>query len=564
MGKRRNYPKDSKEEESKTTSESMDSKRSRKDRNPRGRNRSKQGYTKTKGTNDVSWRIASVKNRTNAGNISWSYQTGDWFDLKSFPAGDPNAKYGMPGVICRYEMLTPGGYTWDYRTSPSNVAANSILTVMRSKTRVRNTYDAPDVMNVLLAAAEVYAGIAWAKRLYATNLMYSFMNRYLPDALFAVQHIDPAPLKANAYAFVSRLNRIISMMNTIYIPDRMPLFQVVTQRYSNYYQEGPSIKDQLYLATPAVLKVLTTTPTTDYAGAVAPCFITPRDPSSPATPGTYTNVKAGTQDCTTDELLTALEGMVVALIQDSDVPDITGDMQNAFGDGNKFIIPMLDPDVMATPIYDEEFLESFMNSRAHYASYFWFTTYDWSAQMQASTFDERTRGWIVQNPTTNHIGLGDHFYSSATAPNALWSALSDQLISVHKDPDVDKTIMCTRYMDQNRIIYTGSKYEVTIGAVGTIGLCYSFAKYDSAGNLSVNRFLSDIANSVPTALAFQASLEVFHYRPIRFVGDVVNGVPSLTDIVGELDIIATIDNRDLDEINRLDMLTMLGAFDNLE
>lgn len=514
---------------------------------------SKGEYNKTSATNDVSWRISDMKLRNDAANISWSYQTGDAIPLRGNGVGVPDSAFTLPGIIARCEMLTPG--TLEAGTSnPAKVAANTLLTVMRSKTRVRNTYDAPDIAIKISAMAEIYAGIAFAKRLYSTNLMYSYMNKYLPDALFSAQCIDPTPLKNDSYAFLSRLNRIISIVNTVYIPDRMPYFKMLTQRYGNYYTEGPSIKDQIYVATPGVLKVEVTEASTDYAGALAPSFITPHDPAKALT-GIQTAAAYGAKNATTDELLNCLEYMINVIINDSDTPDITGDMQNAFGEGNRYVIPMLDAESVSVPIYDEEFLEMFMNSKTYQYSALWYSTYDW-----ANAANNGHRGWVIQQPTSNNLGLSFSFDTDGKR----WASLDSMLLSVHKDPTIDKTVMITRNVDMLYFseykVLEDTRYLAMVRAVGVIGLMYRVASYNSNGELEVTSMVTDMGDTTVSNFMSAIKADAFHYRPILLFGNNLSGISCIN---GELDIVATISWRDLYEINRLDMLTMLGAFDTV-
>jgi hypothetical protein len=525
-------------------------------------NYAKSGYKKTPASNALEWHVNDAELLRLSSSLSWSYSTGDLFDISDGikdPNGlisHPSSTYTLPGIMSFAEIPWVGGMDDEGTYPPATYAANTLLTEERSRTRVRNTYDAPDIIQKILAMASVYAGIAWAKRLYATLKMYTYESEYLPDALYAAQHFDPSSLRCDPYAFLGRLNVIISNANKIYIPKNMPLFEYYTQRYSNYFIEGKSIKDQIYVIYPAILTYLQTFTANKKAYVeLDPCLAVPNDGAATYTANKANGVKSGTKSITGEQLLDALDFMIAQLVNDSDTPDITGDLQNAFGDENRYVIPQITPDVMAVPVFDEEILEMLQNSYVSYRSFDVFKGYSWGA-------DSHHMFMIYQEPDTNKVGN----YNSVLATD-IHRALADAtpgLLNVHQDPDPSKTCLITR----NRTTTTGyagsaTSVNLRLHAAGSMLVKYEVFWFEEdtetqLPTLRSHQFCSTVAKTAEYPTFPFAKVDVFHYHPTLTI--YTDDTGAVEDYFGALDIIAQIPTSQVLEINRIDMLTALGAY----
>lgn len=530
-------------------------------------------YKETPASNNLEWHVNDAELLRLSSSLSWSYSTGDLFDITDSikdPTGlatHPSSKYTLPGIMAFAEVPWIGGMEDEGTYPPATYAANTLLTEMRSRTRIRNTYDAPDVMQKILAMSSIYAGIAWAKRLYATLKMYTYESEYLPNALFAAQHFDPTSLRKDPYAFLGRLNVIISNVNKVYVPKVMPLFEYYTQRYSNYYLEGKSIKDQIYVIYPAVLDYIkVTVGQSTTLVQLEPCMLVPNGGPAIYNANAATNVLFGTQDVTAEQLLDALDFMVSQVVNDSDTPDITGDMQNAFGDANRFIIPQITPDVMAVPFFDEEVLEMLQNSYVSYAAYSFFSKTSGTMPTGGGcTFA------IYQDPVSNKIGNRNQInYAHADLARGFADS-APGLLNVHQDPDPAKTCLITR----NRTSLTGKINTQSSGAYivgyvhasGSMLVRYEILWFEAdptTGDpvLTKHQFCSAIAKTAEYPTFPFAKVDVFHYHPTLTIFDDTTG--AVTDYFGCLDTIAQIPTSQLLEINRIDMLTALGGYNNFK
>lgn len=536
----------------------------------RSRSKEDKFYPKTEGSNDIAWHSPDAELLRRSATISWAYQTGELLDvnqpLKAINAFPASPIYvSQPGFMVIRTMMSCGGFgagEYQIDTQPSYNAANSILTTMRSRTRVRNTYDAPDIMMLMLAMANIYGTVAFYKRIAATIQMFSYQNEYLPRTLLSAQGIDPEWFEKHSFEFVTQLNVIISEINKIYIPNRMHLFELFNQRFSNYYTEGSSIKDQIYMFTPAFISAIDYNETADYQSMIKPilCF--------PGT-ATYTNnVLSGTAysnngKYTGDVLLDALRLMVKRVIEHDSTADITGDMENAFGTSERFILSQANADSIALPIFDEEILETIHNCSVLYPI---------RANFQA--FDNTTAGYskpnfcIVQDVNTNRIGVWDDFVVQNTEAviRICTGENSFKILDVHKDPSPEKTFAITRL----RHVYKGATIDDTgihcLIEFGADLVCavdvYDYRMGESGRDWWRRGFDTMLPWTRNNLAATIADLAAFHYAPMFRPAD-ADWVLYPSWVIGESDIYSQIPDFDtMRNMNRISLLSLLGAYNN--
>lgn len=161
--------------------------------------------------------------------------------------------YAIPGIAVMSVVPTIG----NAKTSvdPVNVAFAGMYTHMRSTNSGRWDFFAPDVAMATLAADSLYYTVKYYQRAYNTLFMFHNANKYLPQALIEAQGIDYDDLKANASWFRSQLNQRIERINALKVPSELYLFARHEWMFENYYIEGPSEKDQIYMYRPAAYYV---------------------------------------------------------------------------------------------------------------------------------------------------------------------------------------------------------------------------------------------------------------------------------------------------------------------
>lgn len=153
--------------------------------------------------------------------------------------------FTVPG-ICRLDVQPSIGHA-NMATDPINIAANRIYSYVRHANSGSKIYDAPDLMLYLVAVANVYGYIMQLQRILGAIGTYSAYNRYLPDQLVSAMGADPEDVRSNIANFRGRLNMLITKAASFAIPSDMPYFRNMVETLGNYYIEGTSMKDQIYL-----------------------------------------------------------------------------------------------------------------------------------------------------------------------------------------------------------------------------------------------------------------------------------------------------------------------------
>jgi len=522
----------------------------------------KDGYPNQPGGNNPAWHSPDAKLLESSASLSWSYQTGESIETSSV-VGQGFSRAKLPGIMTIYEKISCGGLQYqgsgrvvDFQ-QPATVAANTLLTEMRSRARLRNTYDAPDVMIHMAAMSNLYGGIVFAKRLAATAKLFAYQNEYIPKDLFAAQGFDWRWFREHLFDYVSELNVIISEVNKVYVPARMHLNDLINERWSNYYSEGGSIKDQIYLFTPAMLCAIDYTPTTDWASCLVPIMVIPGKWTN------LTNLKSTTYDAsslyTGDDLLKALVYMLSCIVNHDATPDITGDMMNCFGEGDRFLIPACDPSMPAIPVVNEEILETIHNIKYSAAVQYNYQTY--AGATDAASLKFKT----IQIPATNEIGDYNNFIvPSDTYIHAAEYEFNFRLLDVHKDPNPYKTMEITRC--RNNILACGTDanlgrfVSVDMGAelICAVKIWTRMASTNTLASVDVN-------NSIDMSYArwywTLAASTPFHYAPLQMPIDMATGVaPNDIWYIGETDEYAEIPDRALKNMNRISLMTLFGAY----
>lgn len=571
-------------EDSKDTDKDTKSKVSSGHRRPRN-NRSRRhdekgapkGYKTTSASNDFSWHSPDAALLERASDISWSYQAGEPIDfmraLGRSLRTDGTSKFNQAGIMCIRDYINCGGMGYINHNivnypgvNPTYNAANTLLTEMRSKARIRNTYDAPDVFMLNVAMMDIYAAVTLAKRLAATVKMFTYQNRYLPEQLMEVQGFSYSWFKQNLYTFVTRLNVLISEINKIYVPDRMHIFQLINQRYSNYYTEGESIKDQIYLFTPAFLGKIVFNPSSDFAACVRPTLIMPGK-CIVANEAINEIQYDGTSLLTGDDLLRAIQEMINAVIEHDATADITGDMENCFGAENRFLLTPCEPEAIAVPVFDEEILETIHNMSWSSLVHGAFSRYR-ATTLANPELSEYPRQFVTEQLASNNaIGVYDWFQKPTEGltdetKNYYHTEASFRLLDVHKDPNNQKTFAITRLRNYPMYInsngnYLGSRIHFASDLICQVVFVYyedntwwRIAPDQLVPNNDVNMFRK------------MAAISAFHYKPYFIPVNSANAISCWP--MGESDIYSCIPDQDtLLNMDRISLLSLFGAYNNV-
>lgn len=309
----------------------------------RDRRRGKTNFDKAErsaGANDVSWYVSDSQLLLDSASLPWSNQVGQPITRKGI---DRSIRDAVPGVACMHVEPVLGNA--DSPTDAVNVAAQSIYTYVRHANSGSKNYDPTDLMIYIMALDSIYYWLSFCKRAYATANMYAMENKYLPDLLFRAMGVDGASIRANLPAFRTRANNLILKVSTLVIPNTMPIFERHSFLFRDYYTEGESIKDQIYMFMPENYYVFQYDD--NGAGMLKSKYFT----YSP--------------DMTADQMLDYLEEMIDAIYMEEDFGIMAGDILKAYGEGNVHKIGFIEDGIIARPVYNYSVLNQFKNAKVY-------------------------------------------------------------------------------------------------------------------------------------------------------------------------------------------------------
>ncbi len=304
------------------------------------------------GTNDPEWYATDPALLRDAASIPFSWASGTPITVGGFGGNEvatwnfSDAKYALPGI--QVELLKPSvGLALD-PTAPINIAANATYAFVVHANSRNTSYNAPDLMQYIMAMSQVYAFISFCQRAYGVATLYAQGNRYLPDSLLKVMSIDPDDVREHLADFRYGINLLINKAASFAVPATMPFFSRQAMLYSNIYTGGTSVKDQLYLYTPDSFWRFNTD--SDSAGMLEDVVwdTWSRDYS----PVLYT----------VDKILEFGTALLDPLISSEDMNVMSGDILKAYGPENIIKLVALDTIYPITPVFNPMVLEQMKNA----------------------------------------------------------------------------------------------------------------------------------------------------------------------------------------------------------
>nr|AVX53637.1 putative capsid [Marmot picobirnavirus] len=296
-------------------------------------------------TNDPAWYATDPSLLRDAASIPFSWAIGTPVNYQGIWNSqhqnvDLNSMvYTIPG-ICAIKLVPSIGYS-DSPNSPINVAATSMYSFVRHANSGHSNYESSDLMLYVLSMTQVYSYINWLQRLYGEATLYANRNRYLPRGIFAAEGISFDDVASNLANFRYGINLMINKAASLAVPAAFTIFQRHAMIYRDIYTEGSSIKDQLYLYTPAG-------------------FWRYNDGEAGTAGSISLAVTSGLS--TVDDLLKFGNSLLDPIIQSEDMNIMSGDILKAYGDGNIIKVATLPEYYPLLPVFDIGVLEQMHNS----------------------------------------------------------------------------------------------------------------------------------------------------------------------------------------------------------
>lgn len=412
-------------------------------------NRDKQRMRRTSKSNDVSWYTKSPQLLRSAASIPYS-------DVVGMPL--PQGTLSVPGVMELAWIPYVGGVN-----DAINIAANEIYSYVVHANSRNQSYDAPDLMMLVIAGAQVFSAISAGLRAYGLMRRYDQMDYYTPDAILRGCGFNPSDLKSNYSHMWFDLNKLIAQSKQIWIPNTMPVIERWYWLNNQVFMDGDSVKSQYYVLTQTQYFKYDETGSTR-GGQLKP---TPM----PSTWNAY---------------VAMVQSLIDALISSQDRGIIFGDILKAYGPEKLYSLGEITSDYTTVPTYDREVLSQIENATVFGVS-------------------NNEYGNIAQDPNTNKIfqgvrntGLAD---TTKVIPASYQDCAPNQLVlNFHQKeiPTDAQTMVASRLTSAGFMLASksGGKWYVKPYTAGTEIVTAIFIWYNSW------------ANGIPTITAYQVDANV--------------------------------------------------------
>lgn len=297
-------------------------------------------------SNDPSWYAKNPELMKSAASLPFSVTTGELLPFSG------NYYHSVPGVMAIYFQHSIG----EANTDAINAAATSMYSYVVHANSRNTSYEAADLMMVVLAGMDVFSLVAAGIRAYGTMRNYDQRNKYTPDALVTAMGFNPQDLRANLSKMWFDLNEVVARISQIWIPNTMPVLDRWFWLNSNIYKDSESIRGQMYVLAQDYFWIYN--PTIMQTGGGLSIVSNSGAVSSDSS-DRFSFAKG---DVTWDQYMTVLNGMISALLNSEDRGTIMGDILKAFGADKIYALNPITSDYQVLPTYDREVLTQIENA----------------------------------------------------------------------------------------------------------------------------------------------------------------------------------------------------------
>lgn len=392
-------------------------------------------------SNDPSWYASNELLLQAAASIPFAWTTGMPFDF--------NQEVSVPGV-CALHFVPFMGTSY----GAINQASHQIYSDVVHANSRNQSYDAPDLMTIILAGANVFSIIGAGLRAYGLMRRYEQQDMYTPAGILKALNWDADDLRANYSHMWFDLNRLITETRQLWIPNVMPLIERWFWMNSYVYKDAESVKAQYYAYVQDVYyqydeKAVNT------GGSLQP--------------------KTFVANMTWAKYMELVSGMINSMVNSQDRGIMFGDILKAYGADRLYSLSEITADYTIEPVYDREVLSQMENATL------WSVKGDYGPVVQDGGSHNLTH--LVVN--SNQSGFS-HYVSAAhlnaTAPDM-------KVLNFHQKetPTAAQIMVATRMMSSGFVVagqldpsITG-KYYLAPECAGTEILRDVIVWYNSIG-----------------------------------------------------------------------------------
>jgi hypothetical protein len=272
-------------------------------------------------------------------------------DMAQFPLANPlgtvfntgeagsESTARMPGIMVLGVETATHIVGYD---DPINLAARNVY-AFDAHANSRNTpYEANDLMLYIMGTTSLYSMWNHLVRAYGIARQYSAMNRYSPETILQAMGFDPESILNSMNDFRGAINLLASKASTLVIPSSFAYTSECFDLFSNVYADGENSRSQLYVMVPSNYYLYNETKY-ETGGCLEHKLL------------------AASETRTWQEWVTIINTMLSNLLSSGSVNIMAADIIKAFGDNLYGLFPISE-DYTVQPIYDDDVLETIMNS----------------------------------------------------------------------------------------------------------------------------------------------------------------------------------------------------------
>nr|AVX53307.1 putative capsid [Marmot picobirnavirus] len=310
------------------------------------------GTKETSASNKIEWYARNQELLRSAASLPFSQTLGQRVYVP-----DTGGSFVVPGVLSiawipalgitgMNDNGTPLYGSFPPSVDALNQAANSVYSFVVHANSRNTSYDAPDLLMVILAGGNVFSAIAMGIRVFGLMHRYDQQNLYTPRALVEACGFDFEDLQANLSKMWFDINNLVAMSSQIWIPNEFPLFERWFWMNTNVYADAESAKSQFYLF--AQRRFYQFSETSSSQGTA----LTPIEWDV-----------SGTTSHTWDQYVSMVRTMIDALLGSQDRGIMFGDILKAYGPDKIYALSEVPINYTTPVVFDREVLTQIENAQ---------------------------------------------------------------------------------------------------------------------------------------------------------------------------------------------------------
>lgn len=485
-------------------------------------------------SNDPDWYAQTPELMRDAASLPFSNAAGVQFSLDvTFNDSGyvvQNNTVAVPGILVEYVVPCPGqSYSV---VSAINNAATAMYSFVRHANSGSANYDSPDLMIYALAMGQVYSYLNFLQRIYGTCQLYSNYNRFMPRAIIESQGVSYDDLISNLADFRYGVNSLIHKAASLACPAEMPYFRRLAFLFSGLYSEGESIKDQLYMYSPAGFMQFSETADTDGGSLQFVKLWRPGD----------------TSRLTVQQLITYGEDLLQPIIASEDMNIMSGDILKAYGMDRILKLQTLPEVFTILPTTDLTVLEQMQNAN-------WISS---NVVVPSVTQNVNKNAIIVRVQRTGQ-------------PMAQLDAFTNRhvLTTILTDPTpadvMERTRMMANYVTMPADpasstvteVYTGTEYVETVWIYNLDSQGHTY-KHEVPSIINISTTITPVVAA--QNLNMHCMLENFKFHPgVAYFTQVSDNTHQFLNLALDFDNFAIVNNDVLERMHEAAMLSLFNV-----